>query len=192
VRPDARWFLLHSLANAVVAGTGLRDVMAVLRRPEDARTAPMKSWVPSHLSFAVHLWHTLAYTALRREDLIHHALFVGSFGPVVNLLLFFMTGVPGGADYAMLFAVKQGWLPSLREKAPNSSINTYIRAPGLVFVASLFFTCVRNGRSRVHPLAAALCAVLAYGNRVFYGAQVNADFHTRVAQLAAQVHNRSQ
>ena len=48
VRPDARWFLLHSLANAVVAGTGLRDVMAVLRRPEDAMTAPVKSWVPCH------------------------------------------------------------------------------------------------------------------------------------------------
>ena len=42
----------------------------------------------------------------------------------------------------------------------------------------------------MHPLAAALCAVLAYGNGVFYGVQMNADFHTRVAQLAAQVHTK--
>ena len=194
VKPEARWFVLHALANAVVARSGVRDVLAVLRRPDAAMTMTMQSWTPSHLAFAVHLWHTLAYNKLRAEDLWHHALFVGTFGyvnfsmrwgPVVNLLLFFMTGLPGGLDYAMLAAVKQGLLPAMREKAINAKINTYLRAPGLVFTAALLYTCARTGRSRVHPLAAGLCAALCYGNGVFYGWQVNDDFSRRVAAVAA-------
>ena len=120
--------------------------------------------------------------------------FVGTFGyvnfsmrwgPIVNLLLFFMTGLPGGLDYALLAAVKQGWLPPLREKAINAKINTYVRAPGLVFTAALLYTCARTSRSRVHPFAAGLCAALCYGNGVFYGWQVNDDFSGRVAAVAA-------
>ena len=194
IKPEARWFVLHALANAVVARTGLRDVMAVLRDPDAAMTMPIRSWTPSHLAFAVHLWHTVAYNKLRAEDLWHHALFVGTFGyvnfsmrwgAIVNLLLFFMTGLPGGLDYALLAAVKQGWLPPLREKAINAKVNTYVRAPGLVFTAALLYTCARTGRSRVHPFAAGLCAALCYGNGVFYGWQVNDDFSGRVAAAAA-------
>ena len=192
VRPGARWFLLHSMANAGVAFSGLRDVRAVLLRPDRAMTMPMHSWTPSHLAFAVHLWHSVAYGNLRREDIVHHALFVGTFGyvnfsmrwgPIVNLLLFFMTGLPGGVDYMALAAVKQGLLPPIREKALNAKINTYMRAPGLILVASLIFVCARTGRSRVHPVAAALCAVLCYGNGVYYGAQVTTDHAARAAVL---------
>ena len=46
VRPEARWFLLHSIANAIVAGSGWRDVLAVLRRPDDAICAPEHHQVP--------------------------------------------------------------------------------------------------------------------------------------------------
>ena len=37
-------------------------------------------------------------------------------GPLMNFNNFFMCGVPGGLDYAMLFAVKHGWMSPLQEK----------------------------------------------------------------------------
>eukprot|EP00937_MAST-01D_sp_MAST-1D-sp2_P004097 g4097.t1 len=191
VEPSARWFALHSLANTAIAATGLRDVLAVLARPAHAMQGSVRSWTPSHLAFAVHLYHAVAFGKLRAEDVLHHVLFVGVFGaaanftmrwgPVVNCLLFFITGVPGAIDYAMLAAVKQGLLPPLREKRANALINTYVRNPGLLFVATIIFACTRSGKTQVHPAASGLVALLAYGNGTFYGAQVVADYHRRDA-----------
>ena len=48
-------------------------------------------------------------------------------------------GVPGGLDYAMLFAVKHGWMKPLQEKAYNSAVNVWIREPALICTATLGF-----------------------------------------------------
>ena len=50
--------------------------------------------------------------------------------------------MPGGADYAMLFAVKHGWMSPLREKQYNSSINVWFRAPFLIIAAT--FAYIQN------------------------------------------------
>ena len=45
--------------------------------------------------------------------------------------------MPGGADYAMLFAVKHGWMAPLQEKRYNAAINVWVREPALVVTATL-------------------------------------------------------
>ena len=47
--------------------------------------------------------------------------------------------MPGGIDYAMLFAVKHGWMPPLKEKEYNAAINVWFRAPFLVCTACLAY-----------------------------------------------------
>ena len=37
-------------------------------------------------------------------------LITGEMGPLMNFNNFFMCGLPGGADYAMLYAVKHAWM----------------------------------------------------------------------------------
>ena len=69
-------------------------------------------------------------------------LITGEMGPLMNFNNFFMCGLPGGLDYAMLFAVKHGWMSPLREKQYNSSINVWCRTPFLVITAS--FAYIQN------------------------------------------------
>lgn len=64
-------------------------------------------------------------------------LISGEVGHLTNFNHFFMCGVPGGADYAMLFAVKHGWMDPLSEKRWNSAVNVWVREPALVVVATL-------------------------------------------------------
>ena len=68
-------------------------------------------------------------------------------GPLMNLCLFLMSGLPGGIDYAMLAAVKTGRMDRLREKELNTLINTWIRIPGLVMVGVVAWCCLMHGRS---------------------------------------------
>ena len=61
------------------------------------------------------------------------------YGPMVDVMNFFSCGLPGGLDYAMLFAVKHGWMASITEKKYNSTINNWLRAPGIIFTCGIVY-----------------------------------------------------
>ena len=58
--------------------------------------------------------------------------------------------MPGGADYAMLFAVKHGWMTPLSEKRYNAAINVWIREPALVVTATLGFIQIHQQPGELH------------------------------------------
>ena len=84
---------------------------------------------------------------------MHHILFGGGIGgvglvnpasPLGNALAFFICGLPGGIDYGMLAAVKEGLLSSEREKFLNTKLNVWMRAPGLTMVAYAIYISWRH------------------------------------------------
>jgi hypothetical protein len=177
----ARWFMLHSIVNFLVVGFSLKDSMVVLTLPHCSMLLPMYSWQPSYLAYSLHLYHFLAYAVKRFEDIVHHLVFVGTFGvvnflmswgPIVNLLLFFMTGIPGAIDYALLSLVKINKFKRLDEKRINAHINIWLRMPGLLVVTTIMYTCFVTGNTNVHPMAAILCICLTFLNGVYYMQQV--------------------
>ena len=98
---------------------------------------------------------------------------------MTNLLIFFMTGLPGGIDYLMLVVVKKGYMERLKQKAICSCINTWMRTPGHVATAGLMLFCTRHGATSlpfpgltVTPVAA-LCLL----NGIYYGEQAVGTFH---------------
>ena len=66
-------------------------------------------------------------------------LITGEMGPLMNFNNFFMCGLPGGLDYAMLYAVKHAWMSPLHEKRLNRVINVWFRAPPLVGVSVMVY-----------------------------------------------------
>ena len=150
-RTKARWFALHVIANAWIALLTLPDVWFIVSDPITAlKTKTTNHW-PTSLVFSVHVYHMLFFRNLYFIDWLHHLLMVvvgapvlitGEQGPLMNFNHFFMCGIPGGLDYAMLFAVKHGWMSPLREKQYNSSINVWCRTPFLVITAS--FAYIQN------------------------------------------------
>lgn len=150
-RTKARWFALHVIANAWIALLTLPDVWFIVSDPITAlKTKTTNHW-PTSLVFSVHVYHMLFFRNLYFIDWLHHLLMVvvgapvlitGEQGPLMNFNHFFMCGIPGGLDYAMLFAVKHGWMSPLREKQYNSSINVWFRAPFLIIAAT--FAYIQN------------------------------------------------
>eukprot|EP00937_MAST-01D_sp_MAST-1D-sp2_P007905 g7905.t1 len=187
----APWFALHSSMNMLVTVFGLSDVMYILDRPHCAMVAPTQSWIPSHIAVTLHVYHCVAYTELRFDDIFHHAVFVAPFaamqltmmwGPICNLLMFFITGLPGGIDYALLVLVKQGRLSRLQEKRYNASIMVWLRMPGLLFFSSVQYVGLRLGFYRVSWYWIVLCMFLGAANGIFYMAQVHENYHIKRAE----------
>ena len=182
---SARWFALHAAANALVVAFGARDVAAFFASPLCAMLSAHSSWVPSHLAFALHAYHLVAFTSLRGEDIAHHLIFAfptllldfsWAWGRVVNVFLFWVTGLPGGITYVLLVLVKTGRMTPLREKQISAGLNTWLRAPGLVIFSTVVFAAELHGLTRVPAPAAFFCAVLAAVNGLFYGEQATRSF----------------
>jgi hypothetical protein len=104
---------------------------------------------------------------------------------MTNLLIFFMTGLPGGIDYAMLVLVKYNRMDRLLQKRITSSINTWLRAPGHVFTASLMVICTLQGATHIpYPsFTVGVVASLCMLNGVYYGEQAVSTYN-RMAALS--------
>eukprot|EP00736_Rhodelphis_marinus_P008592 Rmarinus@m.2498 len=106
---------------------------------------PSSLW-PAFMINAVHTYHVVIFfNELTSSDWFHHIMFVpiigvggGLFletGPVRNVLSFFISGLPGGIDYAMLALVKRGKMTKMTEKRWMSWLNVWVREPGLLLVS---------------------------------------------------------
>lgn len=137
----ARWFVLHTIANAIVvyfvwndvSSLFLNPIMAFNRRPD---------YSGLNITVALHFYHAIFFKNLPMIDWIHHILMIGiairSYycpGSVIvttNALLFFLNGLPGGIDYFLLTLVKYEFIRPIREKELNSYLNIWIRSPGVI------------------------------------------------------------
>ena len=152
-RAGARWFVLHSIVNLIIALFSVSDLCALVLDPIGALTdLRVTSAVPWMLNVALHTYHmVLFFRSLDWLDWLHHGLMTGvvtplgfmfSCGKVLNGSHFFIMGVPGAVDYALLVLVKYGRVHPLTEKRINAALNVWLRSPGLVVCA---FVCVSQG-----------------------------------------------
>ena len=99
----------------------------------------------------------------------------------MNFNHFFMCGLPGGADYAMLFAVKHGWMDPLEEKRINAGINVWVREPALVVTATLGFIQLHTSNQDHFGWGIAVVRsflmMLAMWNGLFFMERVVGNYH---------------
>lgn len=105
-----------------------------------------------NITVALHIYHILLYwPSLRTDDWMHHIIMIGIIIPLIYLYqiggnvvghgLFYITGLPGGIDYTLLFLNRNGILVSRnQEKYVNSLLNLWVRCPGCI--ATAIFTLI--------------------------------------------------
>jgi len=129
---------MHALANAVIVGLALEDTFLLLTRPLEA-FSPSEG-LTQGIVMAIHLYHIIGFK-LTPDDIIHHAVSVGvvgtmgfmfRLGRVLNAMNFFVCGLPGGIDYALLAATKAKLIPKITEKRFNLWLQVGIRWPGML------------------------------------------------------------
>ena len=182
-RTKARWFTLHALANAVITAMATPDLLKALREPKDSMEGKC-SVVPATLIPSLFIYHLSAFSNVPKDEWVHHCLFGGVIataglyycpGPLQNALAFFICGLPGGIDYAMLAAVRQGAMRPVTEKVLNTWLNVWLRSPGLVLVGYIIYVACKYGRSKMPNNVAAIVALLSAFNGNYYMQRVVAS-----------------
>ncbi|EGD77866.1 hypothetical protein PTSG_09500 [Salpingoeca rosetta] len=142
---NGRYFTLHVVCNLVVTLVHVDDLLFTYMHPMEAAFVECDCF-GTDVMFALHVYHMVAFLPLAYVDWLHHIIMIGITLPMSYIVqpgsllghgTFYATGLPGGIDYAMLVAVKKGWMKSVTEKRYNSNIQQWIRSPGCVIDAFL-------------------------------------------------------
>lgn len=181
------YYAVHAIHNAAIVAATAGDVVNTFKyiAAPAGLAAFSNNILAIQLCFALHIYHTLVYwRKFRFDDWLHHILMVAVALPIgciyesrtlVGYSLFFTTGLPGGIDYACLFAVRNGWMGRLTEKRINEVLNVWIRSPGCVSQAAFtaaYVAAFGDGPAGALPLIPAL---LNYWNGQYFMGQVVRD-----------------
>ncbi len=187
---DGVYYFVHAIHNACMIYTTAPEVYTTLTDFTGLAAYPTNMNAVS-LCFALHFYHIALYhKKFRYDDWLHHilmifiALPIGLFVPSSTLLgysLFFTTGLPGGIDYAILFGVRNNWIPRMTEKRINNWLNVWIRSPGCASHAALTlaYICSTQGTT-VFQTIGCIPPLLVFWNGQYFMQQVVEDYTTQL------------
>jgi hypothetical protein len=177
------YYATHVLHNAAMVALTSRDVYYSFTDFGNVFTYPV-NWTAVYLCYALHLYHCILYwRSFHFDDWLHHILMVAIALPIGSLVpsgtlmgfsLFFTTGLPGGINYALLFAERNGWVTRVTEKRINRPIHVWMRSPGCVAHATLTLAAsLSNSQAESwHRTVACLIALLTYWNGQYFMEQM--------------------
>ena len=144
-----RYFALHAFTNALVVIVTTPDVYnVVVNTPQANMFAPTNYHGPI-LAMVLHAYHILMFRPLDTIDWVHHILScficaplvtLMNKGPLLNFGIWFVTGFPGGIEYATLVLVRKGYMEKLTQKWISSILQVYVRCPGMIAYLVLLWT----------------------------------------------------
>ena len=137
------------------------------------------------ITVALHVYHVVIYfNKLRFDDWLHHILMILivvplgvllDTGSLLGLGLFFITGLPGGIDYLLLFLVKNNVIDKLVEKKINTYLNIWIRCPGCVIhatMSTMVILKISASLSLIKIIGSFICTLIIFWNGVYFMNQI--------------------
>jgi len=137
------------------------------------------------ITVALHLYHVIVYfKKLRFDDWLHHILMIAivipisvsmNVGCLLGLGLFFITGLPGGIDYLLLFLVRNKIIDKLLEKKINTYLNIWIRCPGCIIhstMSTMVLLRIAPKLSYLSLLGCFSCMAIIFWNGIYFMNQV--------------------
>ena len=154
----------------------------------EAMTQPTNNDIVS-MVFSIHIYHILYYyQKLRYDDWLHHILMIGvslplslrlNNGAILSHSLFFLSGLPGGIDYCLLFLERNGYIQKRHEKYINYHMNLWVRSPGCIlssyFIINGYFNNYCN-YTIVNTFSILLISGTIFWNGIYFMNQVSEDY----------------
>lgn len=186
---EGRYYFNHFVANTLVAIYCFNDLLRaydlkdVLLASYDYRAITMVS--------AIHMYHIIFYYKyFKRDDWLHHVLMIFFALPLavamnqvklINHSLFFLSGFPGGVNYALLFLQRNGYLTRERQKQINKHLNIWVRQPGCIATCVLIIIGLYNFTEyeTYQKVVGFLICLVVYWNGNYFMEQVVSDFAKR-------------
>jgi hypothetical protein len=187
-----KYYLLHFINNIIVVYYTYKDTILIY---VDFNNYILNdgSEMPIIITVALHIYHIiLYYNILRFDDWLHHILMIFILLPLsiyldagilLNHGLFFLTGLPGGIDYFLLFLNRNNIISKITEKKINTKLNLWIRCPGCISHTVLSILCIsiRYKTEVVDQFQLFLSffsAFLVYWNGIYFLNQVVSNYAT--------------
>lgn len=184
------YYAVHTIHNALMVYATLPDLFHTFTDLHNLQTYPT-NWFAVQICMALHLYHCILYWKnFHFDDWLHHGLMIGIALPIscianshtfLGMSLFFTTGLPGGIDYALLFANRNGWVDKNIEKQVNTALNVWIRSPGCVAMAGIATATLFSAPSlTAYDWLGLVPCILAFWNGQYFMQQVVTDFARRI------------
>lgn len=184
----ARWFALHTIGNAFVIYYTLPILIKVVTNPIEGFKLDA-DYMPLNITVALHIYHMLFYKNLPQIDWIHHILMTGialfsytcpsCIIVCTNCLLFFINGLPGGIDYAMLVLVKYEYMESILEKKLNSYLNILIRSPGILVGTYIMYLTTIFSNYNPNFIIKLMGLIILFWNAQYFTYRVIGNYHIK-------------
>ena len=138
------------------------------------------------LCMSLHVYHMIHYRrTLGFQDYLHHIptivvlgypTLVGNYdNAVVGHIVFYLSGLPGGIDYIMLFFVRNKMMNVITEKFVNKYLNLYIRCPGAII--SFIFLIIYYQKLELESFySVGLISIYIYLNGIYYMERVTTNY----------------
>lgn len=138
-----KYYFIHILHNIIITICTTYQVYQVLTQP---LIVYKLSPILSIITYILHIYH-YAFYKITFDEKLHHLINVFivipllwlNYNNICDASLFFMTGLPGGITYLLLFFVKLGYIANIREKYISKYINLWLRGPGCIIMAYIIF-----------------------------------------------------
>ena len=187
------YYLLHFISNMLISVYSINDVILTYTDFNSSLTHEI-NYFPTIITYSLHSYHIINYyNKLLYDDWLHHilmcgiALPIGNFvnsGTMLNHSLFFLTGMPGGINYLLLFLNRNGHLSKMTQKMCNYYINIWIRAPGCIAHSTLTIVMAFNYHRNNPDFFCILCtALLTFWNGMYFMEKVVVDYTVRTHKL---------
>jgi hypothetical protein len=183
------YYLIHSIINVVIVYMTYPAVYKLyfdFHNSYDYHINMNSIW----LCMSLHIYHLIHYRKkVNIDDYIHHiptllvlgypTLISGYDNAVIGHIVFYLCGLPGGIDYAMLFCVRNDIMNSITEKFINKQLNLYIRCPGAI-ISTIFIIIYYQYDDVCYNIfnyyIVLLICMFTYLNGIYYSERVISDY----------------
>ena len=182
------YYFNHFLGNMYIIKNAIPEIGYCYSNLDNAIIQPTNTNIISMVS-SIHIYHILYYyKKLRYDDWLHHILMLGfslplslrlQTGALLSHSLFFLSGLPGGIDYLLLFLNRNNYIHKSTEKYINYNMNLWIRSPGCI-LSSYFiingYLHNYNNYNIINNISIILISSSIYWNGIYYMNQVSKDY----------------
>lgn len=140
------YYFNHFIINSLITYFCYNDVILCYTDFNNILNNPI-NFYSIYLTFSLHFYHVIMYyQKFVFDDWLHHIImvffslpmsFYFNCGQIMGHSLFFMTGLPGGINYFLLFLQRNNLIEKQTQKYYNYHLNLWIRMPGCMATTTL-------------------------------------------------------
>ena len=189
------YYFNHFIANIFIMYYSLPELWYCYSDFNYALTLPT-NYNAIEFIFSIHFYHIIYYfNKLRFDDWLHHILMIFvvlplalkvNNGAILSHSAFFLTGLPGGIDYFLLFLSRNGIIEKKIEKRVNKHLNLWVRCPGCIASSTLIYQNFGHNYNDIYSqegFYTILICLIIYWNGIYFMEQVINDYIINVKKL---------